>query len=275
MEAETLTDSRPVPADAATVKACCAELYEHDAVRLLVGESLHPGGLELTERLGRGLQLNSTTRLLDVASGNGASAFRLAERFGCRVTGIDYGGGNVENARVAAGVRGLADLVEFKTADAERLPFADATFDAVICECAFCLFPDKTRAAAELARVVTPGGRVGIADLTRTGDLPPTLQGLMSWIACIADAQPIEATVAYLERSGLVVEHIERHDHALLSLIDDVQLKLLGADILAGLGKLNLPGEGLATAKQFAGQARTAVTAGKIGYATIIGRKPG
>ena len=50
--------------------------------------------------------------------------------------------------------------------DAERLPLPDNTFDALVCECAFCTFPDKATAAAEFARVLRPGGRVGITDVT-------------------------------------------------------------------------------------------------------------
>ena len=54
--------------------------------------------------------------------------------------------------------------VRFHLGDAERLPLPDNTFDALVCECAFCTFPDKATAAAEFARVLRPGGRVGIAD---------------------------------------------------------------------------------------------------------------
>ena len=50
----------------------------------------------------------------------------------------------------------------------------------VVCECAFCTFPDKSRAAAEFARVLRSGGRVGISDLTRSGELPGELDGLLA-----------------------------------------------------------------------------------------------
>src|SRR5215467_4350676 len=135
----------------ADVKQCCANLYESDFAKLLLGDSFHPGGLRLTQRLGQRLQLGPDSRVLDVASGNGTSAFFLAENFGCGVIGVDYGQHNVGTANAAAAERGISSRVCFEQADAERLPFADATLDTVICECAFCTFTDKARAASEFA----------------------------------------------------------------------------------------------------------------------------
>ena len=78
-----------------TVKQCCARLYESDFAKLLLGDSFHPGGLKLTERLGELLKLGPHSRVLDVASGKGTSALFLAERFGSEVVGIDYSSQNV------------------------------------------------------------------------------------------------------------------------------------------------------------------------------------
>src|SRR6516162_3677630 len=89
----------------AEVKQCCANLYESDFAKLLMGESFHPGGVKLTERLGHLLQLGPHSRVLDVASGNGTSAFFLAEKFQCSVIGVDYGKHNVEAANVVASER--------------------------------------------------------------------------------------------------------------------------------------------------------------------------
>jgi cyclopropane fatty-acyl-phospholipid synthase-like methyltransferase len=89
-----------IPAPAATeIKTCCAALYETDYARLLLGDSFHPGGLELTERLGNLLELRPGQRVLDVASGTGASAVFLAQRFGCEVVGLDYSTELVGQAR--------------------------------------------------------------------------------------------------------------------------------------------------------------------------------
>ena len=85
------------------------------------------------------MDLQQQHRLLDVASGRGASALYLARRFGCEVVGIDYSRESVNfaNAQAVADPR-LAGSVRFETGDAELLPFAANSFDALICECAFC-----------------------------------------------------------------------------------------------------------------------------------------
>src|SRR5205823_12263086 len=69
----------------AELKSCCANLYETDVARLLLGDSFHPGGLALTERLGQLLRLCPDDVVLDVAAGRGTSAVHLAKLFGCRV----------------------------------------------------------------------------------------------------------------------------------------------------------------------------------------------
>ena len=66
----------------ADLKACCANLYESEWAKLLLGDSFHPGGLQMTERLGVLLQLQPGMVVLDIASGIGSSAVFLAERFG-------------------------------------------------------------------------------------------------------------------------------------------------------------------------------------------------
>ncbi|HEX9926536.1 MAG TPA: methyltransferase domain-containing protein [Anaerolineae bacterium] len=256
------------------LKTCCANLYESDWARLLLGDSFHPGGLALTERLGQLLDLQPGRRVLDVAAGRGASAIFLARHFGCEVVGVDYGPESVSAATVQAQAAGLGDRVPFVQGDAEQLRFADATFDAVICECAFCTLPDKTSAAAEFARVLRPDGRLGLSDLTRTGPLPPELDGLLAWIACIADARPVAEYVAYLAQAGFEIDQIEPHDQTLETLVKNTRTKLLGAELLVKLNKLELPsGIDLAEAKTLARDAAEAVRAGKLGYAVLIGTK--
>src|SRR5260370_2093301 len=223
-----------------TVKECCARLYESDFAKLVVGECFHPGGVKLTERLGELLNLTAQSRVLDIASGKGTSALFLAERFGCEVLGVDYGGQNVELANAAAASKRIATRVSFREGDAERLPVADSSFDAIICECAFCTFSDKPAAAREFARVLCSSGRVGLSDLTRGPDLPKELDGLLAWIACIANAQSVDSYIQYLSAADFRVEHTEQHDEALLEMVHQVRMKLLGAEIMMGLKKLDL-----------------------------------
>ena len=261
------------PAGHASIKQCCARLYESDLARLLLGESFHPGGLRLTERLGILLGLNPGSRVLDVASGKGTSAIFLAKRFGCEVDGIDYSAQNVEQAAAAAATKGLTPRVRFRQADAERLPADDGHYDAVICECAFCTFPDKRATAREFARVLHHGGGVGLSDLTRVPELPKQLDGLLEWLACIADAQWLESYSAHLAEAGMRVTRTETHNDALAEMVHEVRGKLLGIEIMKGLKKLDLPDVDLTEAKAMAHTALEAIAQGKIGYAIVCGVK--
>lgn len=256
------------------IKSCCATLYQSDWARLLLGDSFHPGDLALTRRLGVLLGLQPGRRVLDVAAGPGSSALFLAQQFGCQVIGLDYSAELVEQATARAEEAGLSHQVRFQQGDAERLSFATDSFDALICECAFCTFPNKTTTAYEFARILRPGGWVGLSDLTRSGPLPAALEGLLAWIACLADARPVEEYMAYFARAGLVIETVEPNDAVLNELIKTVQAKLLGTELLVKLKKLDLPGADFDQAKSLARSAAEAVQEGKLGYALIIGTNP-
>src|SRR5512140_1145967 len=100
-----------------------------------VGARIHP----IAERLCETVDLAAGSRVLDVATGSGNAAIAVA-RCGCDVVGIDYVPELLDRARVRAGAEGLS--VEFMEADAEALPFADASFDAVLSVVGVMFTPD-------------------------------------------------------------------------------------------------------------------------------------
>ncbi|GAC1649975.1 MAG: hypothetical protein NVS9B15_09370 [Acidobacteriaceae bacterium] len=263
-----------MPMEPTQVKQCCANVYGSEAARFLLGDSFHPGGAELTQELASRLGLTAQSVVLDVASGKGTSAILLADSVGCRVTGIDLSTENIQTAKSEAAKRGLSSRVEFLLADAEELPFAAATYDAIVCECAFCTFPDKRKAAAEFERVLKPGGQIGISDLTRTLNPLPGLDGLLAWIACIGDAQPLDHYATWLQAAGLRMKLAEARDYALADMVHTIRGKLLLADVMSGLGKLNLPELDLREANQFARAAADAIQRGQLGYGILIAEKP-
>jgi SAM-dependent methyltransferase len=127
-------------------------------------------------------------RALDVATGTGAVALRLAAA-GAEVTGVDLAPALVETARRLAAERGLA--IRYEVGDAEALPLPDASFDLVTSSVGTMFAPDHARVAAELARVCRPGGRLvlghwsdqgGVADMFRviTQFQPPPPAGVGS-----------------------------------------------------------------------------------------------
>jgi arsenite methyltransferase len=269
-----VTDRQYLPT-AAERKACCADLYASEWARLLLGESFHPGGLALTERLGRLLDLGPGARVLDVAAGTGASAIHLAKRFGWSVARVEFSPASVARAQMAANRAGVGDRVRFREGDAERLPLPDDAFGAIICECAYCTFPDKPAAAAEMARVLRLGGRLGLSDLTRSGPLPDELTTLPAWLACIADARPITEYRALLAGAGFAVEHLEAHDDALAALVRTIQARLIVAKLAVRLGKIAAPDIGFDDALRLAGSVAGIIQARRLGYALLIGSKSG
>lgn len=262
--------TEPTPAE---LKACCAAAYGSDLVALLLGESYHPGGRALTHRLARALALRPGQRVLDVAAGTGATARLLAGQYGVCVDGVDLSPTLTDRARQLTALADLTGQVRFHRGDAQRIPLPNEQFDAVICECAFCTFPDKRTTAAELARVLHPSGRVGIADVTvRPGGLPADLTGIAGWIACLADARPLDDYAAILAAAGLQVIHTERHDTALQTMIDQIRARLV---VLRMLHPDRLTGTGVDVdaVLRFTRLATASVAAGDIGYALLIAEK--
>jgi arsenite methyltransferase len=106
-------------------------------------------------------------RVLDLGSGAGTDSLIAAQMVGPTgwVTGIDMTPAMLSKARAAA-TQMAATNVEFIESEAEQLPFADGSFDVVISNGVIDLIPDKDAAFAELYRVLTPGGRIQVADVT-------------------------------------------------------------------------------------------------------------
>jgi demethylmenaquinone methyltransferase/2-methoxy-6-polyprenyl-1,4-benzoquinol methylase len=96
--------------------------------------------------------------VLDVATGTGAVAAELASRYGCRVTAVDQSPAMLAAAARALRERGLAERVDLVRAEAEALPFDDASFDALTVTYLLRYVADPAATLAELARVVRPGG---------------------------------------------------------------------------------------------------------------------
>ncbi len=125
----------------------------------IVGTTLQIVG----ERLCEAVDLRSNQRVLDVAAGNGNATLAAARRF-ADVVSTDYVGALLERGRKRAAADGLA--VTFQEADAEALPFADASFDLVLSTFGVMFTPNQQQAANELARVCRPGGKIGLANWT-------------------------------------------------------------------------------------------------------------
>jgi len=98
--------------------------------------------------------------------------------------------------------------------------------------------------------------------------------GLLSWIACIADAQPLAAYVARLSAANLAVRIVEEHNNELVEFVHAIRTRLLVAEVAVGLQKLVLPGFDFEAAKKLARHAQEAIAGGKLGYAIVTAIKP-
>ena len=125
--------------------------------------------------------------VLDVAAGNGNATLAAARRF-ATVTSTDYVPALLERGRRRAEADGLAN-VTFDVADAEALPYADASFDIVLSTFGVMFAPDHQRAASELMRVCRPGGRIGLANWTPGGFLGQLLRLVAQYVPPAPDLQ--------------------------------------------------------------------------------------
>lgn len=258
---------------ATDLKACCDAVYSSDALRWLVGESLHPGGLRLTRRLTEALGLGPGDLVVDLASGTGTSAIEVARVTGADVVGIDISRANVALAAQRAVDARLPSRVSFLQGDAEALPLAAASVDAVICECALCLFPDKDAAAREIARVLRPNGRLALSDVTAEPEaLPAALRSAAAWTTCAAGARPLVEIAAILERAGFAVDELEDHSESLDELVAVIETRLDLASLLR-----TIPGSlasRLVDARELVRAARTAIAEGTLGYGAVYAALP-
>ena len=128
----------------------------------VIGTTLQIVGESLCESV----DIAAGSRVLDVAAGNGNASLAAARR-GADVTATDYVEALLERARLRADADGLP--LTTRVADAEALPFEDASFDCALSTFGVMFTPDPDRSAAEMVRVCRPGGRIGLANWTPEG----------------------------------------------------------------------------------------------------------
>src|SRR5262245_28803762 len=141
----------------------------------LIGTTLQIVG----EMLCESVDLRSNQHVLDVAAGNGNATLAAARRF-AEVVSTDYVGSLLERGRERARADRLP--VEFREADAENLPFADASFDVVLSTFGVMFTANHPKAASELVRVCRPGGKIGLANWTPDGFIGNLLKTVVKFV---------------------------------------------------------------------------------------------
>lgn len=131
--------------------------------------------------------VDSDAHVLDVATGTAAVAIELATRSGCRVTGIDQSPDMLAQGRRAVDQAGLGDRITLIRGEAERLPFPDASFDALTFTYLLRYVADPAATLRELARVVRTGGVVASLEF----GVPPALVPRLGWHAFTGVVAPL------------------------------------------------------------------------------------
>jgi ubiquinone/menaquinone biosynthesis C-methylase UbiE len=230
----------------------------------IVGTTLQIVGEELCEAL----DLRGKERVLDVAAGNGNATLAAARRW-CDVVSTDYVPSLLENGRRRADAEGAA--VTFQTADAETLPFPDASFDVVMSTFGVMFTANHDKAAAELLRVCKPKGRIGMANWTPDGfigqvfktlskHLPPppgakspALWGSRAWLdkmfgggAASIDAEPKNFNFRYRSAEHFMEVFKSYYGPMLkaFAALDDSKRSHLHDDLVALITRMNKASDG-------------------------------
>jgi arsenite methyltransferase len=240
-------------------------LYEED----VWGDSIHPGGMELTARMASSVEIGEHCTVLDVASGKGETALFLAREYGCRTVGVDLSMKMLSRARQRAIASSTPDLLAFLAVDAEMLPFSDQSFDVILCECSFSLLADQHAAAKEFYRVLHGGGRIGIADFYLISGTSPLDTG--GPFLCL-DGAVTEATYrALLSTNGFKMIHFKDETDALKALFLDLILTFGSINaFLERLPQTNCENTG---AVHTYGEIKKALREGTIGYCIVSATK--
>src|SRR5262245_51987811 len=252
----------PAPPDLAAVKTRQQGAWSSGDYAV-VGTTLQIVGEQLCEAL----DLRPGARVLDVAAGNGNVTLAAARRW-CEVTSTDYVGALLERGRERATAERLS--IEFREADAEALPFADASFDVVVSTFGVMFTPDQDKAAAELMRVCKKGGKIGLANWTPQGFIgqlfktlgkhmpppagvkSPALWGTQARLnelfggAASVDRQPRMFVFRYKSPQHFldVFRNFYGPIHKAFGALDAEKGKALAADLIALVGEFNRATDG-------------------------------
>lgn len=169
----------------------------------------HFGGVAANDILARLAAIGAESRVLDVCCGMGGPSRYLAHAHGCRVTGVDMNASRIEGARKLTAMAGLADRVGFEIGNALAMPFADATFDVVIGQEAFCHIPDKAHLIRECARVLREGGRIAFTDILATAKTTDAERQRLEEEMTFNELGSLDSYRSALAEAGFAIEIVE------------------------------------------------------------------
>lgn len=189
-------------------------------------DHFHGRGLEATEQLAARLPIRPGDHLLDIGSGIGGPARWYAERFGCRVTGIDLTAEFCAAATLLTEKVGLADRVSFRQGSAVDLPFADGAFDGAISLNVLMNIEDKPRFFREAFRVLRPGGFLATTEAVSGPGGAPLFPAPWATRAETSFLASAEESRRHAEAAGFVVESVTDTTDAAIDFADRARRRL-------------------------------------------------
>lgn len=138
---------------------------------MLMGEQIHVGGEKETNILAEKAGIKKESIILDICSALGGPARHLAQKYGCKVIGLDATQKMIDEAIKRTKNKPISNLIEYKLGNALDLPFKSETFDVVWGQDAWCYITDKERLISESYRVLKPGGTIAFTDWLQVGDM--------------------------------------------------------------------------------------------------------
>ncbi len=185
---------------------------DHPTIEALAPyDQFHGRGLDATEQLAAGISVSASDHLLDIGSGIGGPARYMANRFGCKVTGIDLTEEFCDVARHLTSALGLEAQVTIEQGNALAMPFADATFEGAYSMNVSMNIEDKAGFYGEIFRVLKPGGWLVLSELAQGpgGAVPyPAPWALTEESSFLSTP---EETRAGLEAGGFRIERFDDH----------------------------------------------------------------
>jgi len=198
--------------------------FSYFEIQAFWGVTKHMGGPAATDELATLCHVDQDKYVLEVGCGVGITACHLVKRYGCRVVGVDLSDRMVEWSTKRAKRRSIEHRCEFRTADAQNLPFEAGLFDAVICESVTAFPQDQQRAVSEYVRVTKPGGYVGLNEGTWLKAPPAELVRYVGRVMAQARFLTPNGWQALLESAGMTDVVVSTHRlNALTQRLDEMQ----------------------------------------------------
>lgn len=212
----------------------------------LLDGPLHPGGRAASENLLDRGAVGSETRLLDIGCGTG-DTLSLARKRGAQAIGLD---------------RQPTDTGDVQ-GDLLALPFREASFDVVLGECVLCLSPDLGQTLEDIERILKPGGRLALSDITVEGQ-PPTLPAPIDELLCLDGPRERSDIRQQMEHAGFEIREIQTHRDDLLTMRDRLGDALDYERLVSALGDRGT------RLREGATDLERAIESGRIGYVSVI-----